>query len=137
MVLSYLASYVYATPSTSGSSGNNNINDSGPQPTRANSIRRTTGGASSRYGNTSTSSSRYGPSRFSSSPTIPEESSGEPGSDYHPEFQLPTDDPALAVIHHINTAKSFYDVLGVPRSFKTNEDLRRAYMARCRVCHPE
>ena len=46
-------------------------------------------------------------------------------------------DPALATIDRINTAKSLYEVVGISHTFSSNEELRRAYMARCRACHPE
>lgn len=134
MVLSYLASYVYPTSASSNSSNNNGINGDGPQPTRANSVRRTAGGSRSQY--TSSRRNGAGPSRFATThSTIPEDDDDNLQSAGN--HCLPTDDPALAIIHHINTAKSFYDVVGVPKNFKTNEELRRAYMARCRLCHPE
>jgi hypothetical protein len=130
MVLSYLASYVYAPSSSAASSSQARSNSGGPIPTRANSVRRTANAG--RYGNNHRSASKNGSrSRFESS-IIPEDCETEAES-----FGTANDDPALATIQHINTARSFYDVVGVPQTFKTNEDLRRAYMARCRSCHPE
>ena len=46
-------------------------------------------------------------------------------------------DPALSAIMFITHTPSLYDVLGVDPNFTSLEELRRAYMARCRVCHPE
>jgi hypothetical protein len=156
MVLSYLASYVYApSASASSSSSNssssnsrgNNVND-GPAPTRANSIRRST--ASSRYSSSSRgSTSRNARNGFSSIPEDEDAAAG--GQDnggldagaanatarQNRQKVAAPDDPSLAAIWHINNARSLYEVVGISRTFTANDELRRAYMARCRACHPE
>lgn len=158
MVLSYLtsyaSSYVYSTPSTSAGAA------AGPQPTRSNSVRkaprRTAASrqqhqhAGSSNGSTSASTStrrvrqRTAESKDAATgiatatakqrpETVPER--GE--DDLRLDDNGDDDDPALAIIDYLNTTPSFYDVVGVHRDFKSTEELRRAYMARCRVCHPD
>lgn len=146
MVLSYLASYVY-TPSSSSSSTASSSSSSAPS--RANSVRRTGGG---RHGSTrggaaaasraTTDKARHRNGNGNGTGTIAEELEDEKGNNDATDtssnnFQLPNDDPALALIHYINSANSLYDVVGISKNFTSNDDLRRAYMARCRVCHPE
>ena len=162
MVLSYLTSYasyyVYSTPSTSAGAA------AGPQPTRSNSVRkaprRTAASrqqqqqqhqhAGSSNGSTSASTptrrvrQRTAESKDAATATATATAKQRPETvpergedDLRLDDNGDDDDPALAIIDYLNTTPSFYDVVGVHRDFKSTEELRRAYMARCRVCHPE
>lgn len=151
MVLGYFASYVYGSGSGSR-----------PDPSvagRHNSVRRPARGARNRSSNNNNSSSsssagsssaaasgasaRRGNSRNrhrAGQPTTVDEQDelyeddGLDGADRRPGVQT---DPQLALIDYINTVGSLYDVVGISPTFRNNDELRRAYMGRCRVCHPE
>lgn len=111
MVLSYLSSYVYgpAAPPPPRPAA----------PSRANSVRRRPAGS-------------RGASAKSFAHQEPIHESDEDAATARGH-----DDPALAAIDRINSAKSLYEVVGISRTFSSNDELRRAYMARCRACHPE
>ncbi|KAG8935495.1 hypothetical protein FRC02_007854 [Tulasnella sp. 418] len=49
---------------------------------------------------------------------------------------LPQSVDRYAVIHDVLRQEDLYGVLGVPKSADLNA-MRRAYMARCKCCHPE
>ena len=99
-------------------------------------------------GSTSSSSS----TAYSSPPSSPTSSdSAFPSSLSHPpelsldsEGSSSTSPPPLtqaelekyAVIHEILRAHDLYSVLNLPKKCDTNA-LRRAYMKRCKACHPE
>lgn len=122
MVLSYFTSYVYPSSSSSGS-GNG-------QESSNRTVRR------------DWKSPLYGPPRPPNN-IHPARSKGKgrakDGDDdsSSPSASLIPRDPALAIIDYINNANSLYEVVGVDQKFTSNDELRRAYMSRCRVCHPE
>jgi len=121
MVLSYFTSYVYPSSSSSSSGSSNKT------------VRRDW--KSPIYGpqvpphHPSSSSSAKGKGRARD---------GEDGSSSSdPHAALTPRDPALAVIDYINSANSLYEVVGIDQKFTSTDEVRRAYMARCRVCHPD
>jgi hypothetical protein len=113
MVLSYLSSYVYGAPSAS-----------------ATSVRRTARKGKGPASNSgwSSSNSRNRGIYDDNDASYDDDATGN----NHPAV-----DPALALLDYINTTSSLYDVVGVSTSFTSTDELRRAYMGRCRVCHPE
>lgn len=116
MVLSYLSSYVYGAPSAS-----------------ATSVRRTARKGKGPASNSGWSSS----SSNARNRGIYDENNASYDDDDATGNTHPAMDPALALLDYINNTRSLYDVVGVSTSFTSTDELRRAYMGRCRVCHPE
>lgn len=145
MVLTYLASYVYGSgaasqPSTSQLQPAASTARVRTSRRRTSSSNGSVNGSSSVARGTGLSSSR-GRERQSTRECDCEcQSNNLPPCTCDTALDYDDDaakDPSYAIIDYINHTRSLYDVLGVSTRFKNIEELRRAYMARCRVCHPE
>lgn len=102
MVLSYLSSYVYSTPSSSSSSAGST------------DLATTTRRAQHSY-------TGKGKQRAS-----------------YTDGEKEGEDPALGTLRYIASPRhSYYEILQIQKTFTSTDELRRAYMNRCRVCHPE
>ena len=117
MVVSYFTSYVYGSSSSSKSGSDPSLN-------WTTSIRRQGRNGAGECGPSHQAGrGSKGKQRASNGVGQDEEQAGI--------------DPAFTLIDYLNSTNSLYDVVGVPSNFVNNDELRRAYMARCRVCHPE